>query len=489
MKYMRRPDINSLMRIQIAVQAFIGMGIYGEIRRIANENKISRLFVYQLLGQLLGLFQPDEKEFGNEQEQQRRLDLHILLLRLEGKCWLEAISQILSELGFAYSSIGYISQRISAFAKALPQELASSGKIVFYLSDEIFANGQPILVTVDPKSLAILRIELASSRDAETWKNHWQELAASGYLDNKYVVSDLAKGIVKGCALLGITHHPDLFHLTQGIALFVSRFEKQAYAAIAEETERMKVFDSAKSERVLNEKLVLYEQAQVEAEATIRLYDSFDYLWQQFKTSFDLFDREGNFKDPERNLANLLAIMELMKKLNCANLNKELASFEKAIVAYWNYFSRAKDIYQQMVQNYRPELVNLIGLAWQYFRQATNSKNYQIKQYLISESQHYLDWAEALNPDAFDAIKAKIFEAFTANIRASSLVENINSSLRKLLDNCRGQVSQAFLNLFAYVHNHRPFLRGVRKGSAPIEILTGRLLEVSWIDSLLESVY
>lgn len=118
MKYMRRPDINSLMRIQIAVQAFIGMGIYGEITRIANENKISRLFVYQLLGQLLGLYQADAKKLGFEQAQQRRLDLHILLLRLEGKCSLEAISQILTELGFAYTSIGYISQRILGFARA-----------------------------------------------------------------------------------------------------------------------------------------------------------------------------------------------------------------------------------------------------------------------------------------------------------------------------------------------------------------------------------
>jgi hypothetical protein len=489
MKYMRRPDINSLMRIRIAVQAFIGMGIYGEITRIANEHKISRLFVYQLLGQLLRLFQPDSKEVGFEQAQQRRLDLHIMLLRLEGKCSLEAISQILTELGFAYTSIGYISQRILEFAKALPDELPTSAKIVFYLSDETFANGQPILVTVDPKSLAILRIELATSRDAATWQAHWQELAALGYRDTKYVVSDLGKGIVKGCSLMGLTHHPDLFHLLQGIAIFISRFEKQAYAAIEAESQRLQVFENAKSERVLGEKLALYEQAQFEATTAIELFDNFDYLWQQLKASFDLFDRQGNFKDPARNFADLLAVIELMKKLNCVNLNKELASFEKAVVAYWGYFSRATDSYQQMVQNYGSELVNLVGLAWQYLRQATNSKNYQVKQYLTDEAQHYLNWAESIISTGFAEMKTTIFATFNANIRASSLVENINSGLRKLLNNCRGQVSQAFLNLFAYVHNHRPFLRGARKGSAPIEILTGKLLEKSWVDSLLESVY
>jgi len=40
------------------------------------------------------------------------------------------------------------------------------------------------------------------------------------------------------------------------------------------------------------------------------------------------------------------------------------------------------------------------------------------------------------------------------------------------------------LELFAYVHNHRRFVRGKRAGKAPIEILTGRELEQSWLESL-----
>lgn len=94
---------------------------------------------------------------------------------------------ILRHLGFSAYSTGYISARISTFAQSLPSELVAEAKIVFYLSDEIFANGQPILVTVDAKSLAILRIELANSRNGEVWQAHWQELAKAGYLDSKVV--------------------------------------------------------------------------------------------------------------------------------------------------------------------------------------------------------------------------------------------------------------------------------------------------------------
>jgi hypothetical protein len=288
---------------------------------------------------------------------------------------------------------------------------------------------------------------------------------------------------------MGLTHHPDLFHLLQGIAIFVARFERQAYAAIEQADMRMKVFCNAKSKKVVRKKLKLYHRAQCDSEVAIKLFDDFNYLWQQLKTVFDLFDYEGNFKDPAKNWVDLLAILELMQKLNCDNLNKELVTFEKAMIAYWDYFSRAKDIHQAMVQTYGLELVNLVALAWQYFRQATNSRNYQVKQLLTREAHHYLDWAQAIYPDSFDQIKTIIFEAFSANIRASSLVENINSSLRKLLVNCRGQVSQDLLNLFAFVHNHRPFLRGARKGLAPCEILSGIPLDKSWLDSLLDSLY
>src|SRR5215471_16659269 len=63
----------------------------------------------------------------------------------------------------------------------------------------------------------------------------------------------------------------------------------------------------------------------------------------------------------------------------------------------------------------------------------------------------------------------------------------INAALRPLLATCRGQVDQAMLELFAYVHNHRRFVRGKRAGKAPIEILTGKELEKTWLDSLLET--
>lgn len=488
MKYQRRPDINSVMRIQIAVQAFIGMGKYGEITRLAKSYNVCRLFIYQLLWKLKDVYEIEPRAINSKYEQ-KQIDREIMMLRMAGKCSLEAISEILKDRGVKSNSVGYISQRIKEIAEAVPTIISGEDKIEFYLADEIFAKGKPILVTIEAKSLTILKIELCARRDGETWKKHWQSITSSEDFDKLIVVSDLGTGLIKACKELGITHHPDLFHLLQPLAKYLSRFEHKAYGAISEEENRRLVFENAKSEQVLIEKLELYEKAQVSAELAITCYDNFNYLWQQLKQVFDLFDSEGYFKDPQQNYHHLLAILSLLASLDCESLSMAVTSFRKAMTAFWPYFQRAESIYLNFSKLYPNELLTLISLAWQYSRQSRNSKSYSQQLYFTDLALHYLNWAESIYPDNFSLIKHAIFDAYDSNIRSSSFVENINSSLRVFLDNSRSQLSQAFLNLFAFFHNHRPFLRGHRKGLAPIEILQGHSMDSSWLDSLLALAY
>ena len=92
-----------------------------------------------------------------------------------------------------------------------------------------------------------------------------------------------------------------------------------------------------------------------------------------------------------------------------------------------------------------------------------------------------------LLPEHGEAIRQEVEELWDAEVRSSSLVEHINAALRPLLDTCRGQVKQDMLELFASGHNHRRFVRGQRADKAPIEILTGKELEQTWLDALLET--
>jgi hypothetical protein len=147
---------------------------------------------------------------------------------------------------------------------------------VFLLWDEICPLGQPILLTVEPSSLAILKIELRDNREAETWKKHGEALAEAGVIMHHTVGADQGAGLVKGCALMGLRHHPDWFHLLRPVAIFGERFYRQALAAIAWEYERGGV-GVGRSEPVIHKRLASYEAAKAAADEKIRQYDQFYY--------------------------------------------------------------------------------------------------------------------------------------------------------------------------------------------------------------------
>jgi len=274
MKFMRRPDIDNVARVKIAVQAFLGLDLYGGITRIAKSYRVSRLFVYKLLWQLMLLYDLEVRDSRSSEAIRKEVDRQILLLRLEGHCALERISQILKQLGLPFSSVSYISQRLAAYARAVPRQELRGTRIVFLLCDEIFTLGRPILITAEPRSLAILKSELVDNREAESWKKHWEELAEAGLIRQPTVVSDRGPGLVKGCAMMGLSHHPDLFHLLRPLAMFGERFYRKALTAIAWEYERGGL-EIGRSEGVINKRSAAYEAAKAEAEEKIRRYDNF----------------------------------------------------------------------------------------------------------------------------------------------------------------------------------------------------------------------
>jgi hypothetical protein len=133
-------------------------------------------------------------------------------------------------------------------------------------------------------------------------------------------------------------------------------------------------------------------------------------------------------------------------------------------------------------------VVQALALAWQLRRQATNSKTYGIRKRLTQDAAFYFDYAATFVPEAGDGLPQEMVDALETEVRSSSLIEHVNSALRPLLETCRGQVEQPLLDLFAYVHNHRRFVRGKRADKAPIELLTGKELDQTWLTSLLAMI-
>ena len=485
MKFIRRPDLDQVTRVEIAVQAVHAQKVYGEITRLARCYRVSRWFVYSLLWQLNEVFATPSAAPPTGRYTQTDADRHILLLRLVGRCSLESIARICTELQLPVHSVGYISQRLTAFAQALPQQLPAGIKLMVVLADEIFTGGQPILITLEPRSLTILKIELATEREATTWQQHWQEFVDAGLL--AHVVSDRGTGLVKGCALSGLTHHPDLFHLLHPLGVFGARFYRQALAAMAQEYERG-ALSVGSTLAVYERRQAEYEAARATAAAKVRRYDDFCYLWQELRRLLEPFDEAGALLDLAVRQAEMACVLALFKTLGHEALTAAVASFAQGLKGYWGYYERLAVVNETLCTQHPRAVVAALACGWQRERQATNSKDYGTRQRLQQAAQAAYDEAARLLPTDAAARQDAVRAALSAEVRSSSLIENVNSALRPLLETSRGQVRQETLDLFAWVHNHRPFTRGLRAGRAPLEILTGQPLAQHWLDELLSLV-
>jgi hypothetical protein len=290
--------------------------------------------------------------------------------------------------------------------------------------------------------------------------------------------------LVKGCALAGLTHHPDLFHLLHPLASFGGRFERQALAAIAYEYERG-ALDVGRTLAVYERRQAEYAAARAAAADKVERYDNFDYLWGELRRLLEAFDEQGRLPDLAQRQADIAAVLALLASPEQASLTAEVKSLATGLESYWGYYERLATVYRELCAQHPAEAVAELACGWQRARQATNRKDYGQRKRLLQAAQAHYDAAAQRAPEDAVARQQAVTEAFSAEVRSSSLSENVNAALRPLLETSRGQVRQETRDLFAFVYNRQPFQRGQHAGRAPLEILTGEVLKQSWLEELL----
>ena len=125
---------------------------------------------------------------------------YILSLRLEGKCSIESISILMKRPELTNNSQGFISQYLNHVGSLLPSAVINGEnnvRLLVFPSDEVFAKNKPILVTVDPVSSAILKIELSNTRKAKDWIEYWNCIENNGHVAI-YLLSDEGIGLTSG---------------------------------------------------------------------------------------------------------------------------------------------------------------------------------------------------------------------------------------------------------------------------------------------------
>jgi hypothetical protein len=486
MKFTRRPDLDPQTRIHIVMLAWLHQGVYGKMTQIATYYRISRTFLYQLLlaaNLQLEVLLSDEKLLF--QKDQQHLEHLLLLLRLEGNCSLLSISAMLQALRYHPHSVGSLSQFFHSAGQMLPSTLLMPSKqVVFYLSDEIFAVHVPILLTIDAQSTTILKIELASDRSAETWREHFEALEQHHFV-SLGMASDRGLGLVAGyqaaCDMpLWVA---DYFHEFRDLFEVLHQLERKAYAAIAKEDDAARKFAGAKSETNLAKRLQQYDSAHQACEQAIALYDQLAMRLHLLREALHVCSPHGRLRTQENVRAELLLLFDMIQELDCAAITHTLTPIRTHIDDIVVPFKHAEAIATELRCMVPHEALDFLVLAWHHEHLSYQSGS-KPKRYFQKERDFWLAGAEGLLGDAFDTLKALVFDKLDTIVRASSLVEMVNSLIRPYLNSCKGQITQETFNLIMFYHNHRRYKSGKRQGQAPLELLTGKPFEAPWWELL-----
>jgi hypothetical protein len=488
MKFTRRHDLDPQTRINIVKDVWLHQGLYGKMTQIAQDYHISRTFLYQLNWAARHHL---EELFSDPQHLVEPPDFLIepwmLMLRLEGNCSLPSISSIFKHFDYQPSSVGYLSESLQDYGRCVPSTLSMPHqKVVFYLSDEIFALRAPILVTIDAQSTAILKIELASDRSAQTWETHFKALGTHRF-HSLGMASDRGVGLKAGyqAACQDGFWVCDQFHEFQDLFNRCHQLERKAYGAIGKEVKAAETFANAKSEANLQKRLEHYDQARQACDHAIERYDQLDRLLGMLSETLHLCSDLGRLRTVAEVRSNLTLLLNLMEEIDDDKLLKLLHPIRSHLDDIVVPFRQVERIHTELLELMPDQIVDALVLAWHHDHLSYQSHGKK-KHSHRRECDYWLSFSEGLLDDQVDEFKVLVFEKLDSIVKASSLVEMVNSLIRPYLNSCKGQITQETLNLIMFYHNHRRYKSGRRQGKAPVELLTGETLQGDWVDLLMQ---
>jgi hypothetical protein len=446
------------------------------ISGLAREYQVSRKFVYQ---QVQTAEQALEHAFAPAPDRDQVLFqlpvtkkwIEQLVLGLVLTCHssYRGVVELLGDLFDYPLALGTVSHIVHS---AVPQ--AQSMNLQYDLSsiavgahDEIFQAGDPVLVGVDTRSTFCYLLSLEDRRDADTWGVRLLELVDQGFAPEA-TIADFGSGLRAGHeeALPGVPCRGDVFHALQTIEPVVGYLENRAYEAIAA---RMKLQrKQATAERRHGRKNLalskqLHDARLAEAKA-IELADDIELLTRWLRE--DILSVAG----PE------YAIRQQLFDFVVAELRAREHACSHRIGPVWKLLENQRDKLLAFTAKLDDDL-SALAQDWE-LSVTTVREMLQLQTLSTSDPRRWRREAalRELLRGRYYGVYADVQELSERVVRASSLVENLNSRLRNYFFLWR-QLGKDSLTLLRFFLNHRRYVRSQshnRVGKSPAELLTGQ---------------
>jgi hypothetical protein len=517
-----RMDISSYERLDIAAQCILNC-TPGTVNRLQDLYQLSRGDIHAISAKALDAFEPQKP--GPKPDPVGELQRQIAVLKAQNEALRKHVAELESKLsrsvivdkrriedfiltalvtppshegirdllaaayGEKYrSSTGRASQLTSHYGTIAGLILLDdrvTSRFGNGLADEIFFSADPILVVTEPQSTAIGAIELSTSRDGDSWQK-----VLKRFPNLESVVSDWATGLRKGIKILPqqVEHQADIWHLSREVHRLTRKLEATTSSLLQEEEKARKKLQKGKIDRPTLEK--------VEAKVSTNL-DWMETYYQTIEKLGELFDpiaedQPGQFhlRTQAEALTQLDTVMATLKGLPDRRINKLVKALKSRRENCFIFLALLQARFQTLPVEFRIpcSLRQDQVLSWILQEIILTRHLSQDNDHSILHAWHMM-WKK-LNQQLmpylknYHQLRRAIVKLIGSPARASSLVEMINSLLRRF-QQIKRHTSQEFLYLAALHHNMKSFGSDCKRHDrSPFQILGIDFGTNNWLDLL-----
>jgi hypothetical protein len=474
-------------RQDLAIQVLAGAQPLSDLAR---EHEVSRKFLYQQAhtaqAALTQAFEPDpktDKVLFHLPVTKAWLRQLVLALVLIGHSPYRAVVELLRDLFDWRISLGTVHNIVHSEvepARAITCRVDLAG-VRIGAQDEMFQASKPVLVGVDTASTYCYLLSLEDHRDADTWGVRLLELVDQGF-SPEATIADAGSGLRAGQAqaLPNVPCRGDIFHIVRDLEIVVNFLENRACGALetSEQRER-KLNRSRRKGRHRRAKssagtaaLHLY-RARVASDEAVALADDVALLVDWFR--HDILTIAGPCYTDRCELYDFVVAELRVRVPKCPHrLEPICRALEKQRDDLLAFARRLDEDLEQLGQ----ELQIPAELARCLLRTLSRDQR---------DPRRWAEEAAARKQlrGRFHAVQLAVAALAEGTVRASSLVENLNSRLRSYFF-LRRHLGSDYLALLQFYLNHRRLERSDRPdrvGKTPAELLTGQT-HPHWLEML-----
>ncbi len=356
---------------------------------------------------------------------------------------------------------------------------ACRGLVITGCFDEIFFHGKPVLVGVEPHSMAWVLGTHAADRSASTWTG-----ALQGFNALEQAVVDGGRGMQRGLAdfqtqrknagnATPLQVSLDVFHTKQEAQRVLrklwSRVESQW--AKAEEADRQVVYAwrHGGDRRGFGG---LAGKAWKKVERLMERYDRMERAWKRIGTALELFRPDGRLNDRAWAEGEIAAAVKELDGPEWGKLRRALA--DRRSLTFLDRMQR-----QLTAAEPWAELREALVRRWWLRKQlAAVPEDVPGGGRWLAAALVQTEYCRKLEVNWQESY-GRVAAVLRQTVRASSAVECMNSVLRMHQERHR-TVTQPMLDLKRLYWNCRPFRSGKRRGRSPYDLLGLSLPTTDW---------